>query len=215
MYMRRWFIVCFCFVILFGAGCFKRGEQTRAIQSRTAVHETASSTALQQDENMVQVVYPIEGYQERLTVKRFGTYVHDRFRGYHAGDDIEFTSAEDQVREIPVVAIATGTVARVGFVSGYGGLIVIRHSIGGEEYTALYGHISLTSSQVKVGDQVELGQKIAILGVHQSRETDGERKHLHFGIYKGYDGRVNGYESSESGLLKWKNPTEFIASHRE
>lgn len=207
--------LCLCLVALFGVGCLRSDEQAGNANQKHPSTEFASSTTPQQERKVSQVVYPIEGYQERLTVKRFGTYVHDRFRGYHAGDDIEFTSAEDQVREIPVVAIATGTVARVGFVSGYGGLIVIRHSIGGEEYTALYGHISLTSSQVKVGDQVEPGQKIAVLGAHESGETDGERKHLHFALYKGYDGRINGYESSKAGLSKWIDPATFLSSRVE
>src|SRR3990167_2930158 len=84
------------------------------------------------------VGFPVEEYFERRTFKVFGQYVQDRFVGYHAADDIEFGDVEE---EVPVVAIADGTVTRVGTVGGYGGFISIFFSIEGREIHAIYGHV--------------------------------------------------------------------------
>ncbi len=157
----------------------------------------------------VEVVLPVEGYFERATYKVFGEYYSDRFVGWHSGDDVEFV---DTVEEVPVVAIADGTVTRVGTVGGYGGFMSILHTVDGREIHAIYGHIDLSSTSLSVGDAVTRGQFLANLGEGYSSETDGERKHLHFGLYEGSDLRVNGYESSEAGLSKWINPSEFFVS---
>ena len=182
-------------LILFGTGCLSMPVEEKEIKKEASIS----------------IVYPVEGYTERKTEKWFGKYVQDRFTGYHAGDDIEFTSAGDQAREVPVVAIADGEVVRVGRVSGYGGLLVVRFVINGRIITALYGHIDLGSTTLRPGDLVTRGQFLANLGDHASAETDGERKHLHFGLYEGSDGRVNGYESTEAGLTHWYDPSVFLA----
>jgi hypothetical protein len=156
------------------------------------------------------LVLPVEDYAERANLKVFGEYIQDRFRGYHAADDVEFTDEEVVKREIAVVAMADGKVTLVQFVSGYGGLIKADHVLDGKTYHALYGHVDLGSAKVKPGDMVTRGQFLANLGDHQSKETDGERKHLHFGLYEGTDDRVNGYEPSVNGLKRWINPTQFF-----
>ncbi len=153
------------------------------------------------------IVLPIAEYGERLRYKAFGEYIQDRFKGFHVGDDIEYQTEQE---EIPVVAIANGTVIHKGTVEGYGGLIIVKHIIDGKSLKALYGHIDLLSSKLKKDDNVIMGQFLANLGDPESIETDGERKHLHFGIYEGDDLRLQGYEASLEKLANWINPYEFF-----
>lgn len=202
------FLAVFVFM---AAGCswpWDSASPPVASPSSTPTHGTP--LADEEAEGFSEVVYPVEGYTDRIIEKWFGKYVRDRFTGYHAGDDIEFTSSEDRARDIPVVAIADGEVVRVSRVDGYGGLIITRHVIRGRIVTALYGHIDLSSTDVQPGDLVTRGQFLANLGDHESVETDGERKHLHFGLYEGSDGRVNGYEATEVGLEQWMDPSAFL-----
>lgn len=157
-----------------------------------------------------EVMLPVEDYFERATFKVFGQKVQDRFSGYHAGDDIEFT---DVAAEIPVVAIADGTVLRIGWVSGYGGLLILEHEVQGREIRALYGHLDLDSSSLAVSDRVSMGQFLANLGEGESAETDGERKHLHFGLYEADELRLAGYVTNAAQLAQWINPSEFFISY--
>lgn len=154
-----------------------------------------------------ELTYPVEGFEERRTFKVFGQFVDDRFYGYHVGDDIEFGDTEE---EVPVVAMADGTVEVAKWVSGYGGVMILRHEVDGVAYHAIYGHVDLSSLAVEVGDLVMKGQFLANLGDGESTETDGERKHLHFGLYEGEEIRYSGYVQSESELSEWVNPSEFF-----
>lgn len=95
-------------------------------------------------------------------------------------------------------------------VSGYGGVVMIEHTVEGETVTALYGHVRLSSVSKKVGDPVSKGEKIAVLGTGFSSETDGERKHLHFGLLKGSSTNLRGYVSTEAELAPWVDPVGWF-----
>ncbi len=192
--------VVFTVLLVLGGGCAnttfpaeESGEQP-AVVDDSAVRQEATA------------VLPVEGYVERRTFKVFGQYVSDRFTGYHVADDIEFG---DVTKEVPVVAIMDGTVVRIGYVGGYGGMALIDHG----DVNAIYGHIDLSSSLLKVGDTVTMGQFIASLGDGETAETDGERKHLHFGLYVGVPNRINGYETDASLVKNWINPQDFFTEH--
>lgn len=156
------------------------------------------------------VALPVEGFADHRTFKVFGQFVDDRFHGYHCGDDIEI---DDKTAEIPVYSIAEGTVSYAGTINGYGGVIVIAHTIDGKTISAIYGHVDIANAAVKAGDSVVKGERIAMLGDHESTEADGERKHLHFGMYEGSEVRFAGYVKSESELSDWINPTLFFEEH--
>lgn len=168
---------------------------------------THSSTELPVTETKTKVVAPIAEYGKRNSLKLFGNYIQDRFVGYHVGDDIEYTDTEDT---IPVYAISVGTVEYKNWVAGYGGLIRVKHTINDKTIRALYGHVALDSSSLQVGDTVAAGQFIANLGKGNSTETDGERKHLHFGLYEGDIIRINGYENKQGSVGNWINPKQFL-----
>lgn len=155
-----------------------------------------------------EVVLPMETYS--VTKKKFGEFFNDRFYGYHVGDDLE---VNDTSKTYQVFSIANGTVRYIDDVSGYGGVMVIEHTIGDAKINAIYGHIALNSTTLKAGDTVTKAQVLAELGDHESEETDGERKHLHFALYKGDELRLNGYVNGEELTGLWINPTEFFKTY--
>lgn len=163
------------------------------------------------------VVVPITDFFNRITKKPFGIHITpatspvqpEKFSGYHTGADAETTAAEKSI-DVPIYAIANGTVVFVGHVNGYGGVVIIRHLVDGQTVTALYGHVRQSSIAIKVGKSVTMGQKIAVLGKGYSSETDGERKHLHLGIVKGATINYKGYVQTKSALSAWEDPVAWL-----
>jgi len=156
---------------------------------------------------------PVSEFQERITLKPFGVLIDlatspvqpERFSGYHNGIDVEFTDTDE---DIPVYAIAPGTVLVARIVSGYGGVLVIRHDIDGESVSTLYGHM-LLSSLPSINSEVQAGDQIGILGTGGTSETDFERHHLHFAMLKGETIDYRGYVQSEDELAGWYDPLSF------
>lgn len=159
-------------------------------------------------------VDPVANFKQRVTKKFFGTYVTpnnspvqpEKFTGYHTGADAEYG---DVIGDVPVYAIADGTVLVARWASGYGGVIAIQHRINNQSVIAVYGHVN-PNQLPKVGVQVIKGQKIDILGQGFSHETDGERKHLHFGLVKGTTFTLLGYVASKSQLSTWIDPLTIL-----
>lgn len=133
------------------------------------------------------------------------------FIGYHDADDLEVTKAELN-QPVKVHAIAAGIVREVAAVSGYGGLIVIQHTLGGRIVTANYGHINLATATVKQGDIVTPDEVIADLGDQCAPSSGGERKHLHFALHKGDAIDVRGYVVTRSALSAWIDPKQELES---
>jgi murein DD-endopeptidase MepM/ murein hydrolase activator NlpD len=160
---------------------------------------------------------PIDNWENRITKKSFGTYVTpqkspvqpERFTGYHTAIDFETLSSE-QNKSVPVFSICMGEVIFKGDVNGYGGLIIQSCTINKSSVTVLYGHVSLASIQKNKGDTLKFGEQIGFLGRGFSTETDGERKHLHLGIYKGNTINFLGYVSSKEQLNNWINPLSLL-----
>jgi len=158
---------------------------------------------------------PIDELRSRITKKPFGIFITpenspvqpERFRGYHTGVDVEYTDKPDV--DIPVRSIAAGQVVQAGRAAGYGGVLVVSHKIGDETKLSLYGHLD-PASLAKVGSEVSAGQQIGALGEGGSAETDGERKHLHFGIIKGQTVNLKGYIQNKQDLIGWEDPLSFI-----
>lgn len=158
---------------------------------------------------------PIDEFTSRITKKPFGIFITrenspvqpERFSGYHTGVDVEYEDKPDV--PIPVYAIAPGRVVHSGRAAGYGGVLVISHQIGNEIKLALYGHLD-PSSLPKLGREVSVGQQIGILGEGGTRETDGERKHLHFAIVKGQTVNLKGYVQNKQDLGVWEDPLSLL-----
>jgi len=94
--------------------------------------------------------------------------------GYHQGVDLLAPCGQ------PVYATAAGVV-KVSQESygGYGVAVSIDHVIGGQRVNSLYGHMTYGSRQVAVGQSVEAGQLIGLVGSTGSSTAC----HTHFEIH--------------------------------
>lgn len=172
------------------------------------------NTAAQPISEDSEIQEPIADMKNRITKKPFGIFITpqnspvqpERFSGYHTGVDVEY---DDVSGDVPVKAIAAGEVTAARDASGYGGVVVIRHKVDGEQVQSLYGHLD-PSSIPSVGTSVTAGQQIGMLGEGETNETDGERKHLHFAIIKGATPDIRGYVQNQSELSAWHDPIEFL-----
>ncbi|KAF0134965.1 MAG: peptidase M23/M37 family [Candidatus Saganbacteria bacterium] len=92
--------------------------------------------------------WPIRGQ----IMSTFG-YRVSPWRGFHSGIDINAQYGS------PVRATATGVVAQVGWMSGYGKVVKVNHGYG---FSTLYAHNSVLA--VQVGQKVTKGQIISYVG---------------------------------------------------
>jgi len=153
---------------------------------------------------------PIAEFQQRITKKPFGIFITpdtspiqpERFTGYHTGVDVEYTDVAD---DVPVVAIADGTIRTATTATGYGGVTVVEHQIDGDPVMALYGHLEPESLRA-IGASVQAGDNLGVLGQGNTSATDGERKHLHFALRRGTDIDLRGYVSQQNDLNQWIDP---------
>lgn len=162
-------------------------------------------------------VAPISDASARTTKKFFGTYVTpqnspvmpERFTGYHTGLDFE-TFLDEQNTDVAINAICSGKLLIKKYASGYGGVAVQACNLDGAAVTIIYGHLRLSSISPNVGDQLQAGEKFAVLGTGFSTETDGERKHLHLAIHKGSAINILGYVQQKSLLSGWIDPATVV-----
>ncbi|ROP72532.1 M23 family metallopeptidase [Curtobacterium sp. PhB115] len=76
----------------------------------------------------------------------------------------------------PIGAVAAGTVRVSGTYFSYGNAVIIDHVIDGRQVSTLYGHMIPGSSPLKVGDEVDAGQFIGLVG--SSGVSTGAHLHL-------------------------------------
>ena len=122
------------------------------------------------------VVFPLP---EGTWVKTddFGPRIHPITgeHSFHTGLDL---GAADGT---PILAAADGVVTVAEFSGGYGGLIVIEHTIDGQTVATAYAHMWQSGIHVHVGDRVQAGQHIGDVG--SSGMSTGA--HLHFEVRPG------------------------------
>lgn len=160
---------------------------------------------------------PIDNALLRITKKSFGVYVApanspvspERFKGYHTGVDFETYPAEKDL-DVSIYAACTGLLRLKKWAAGYGGVLREECRLDNQAVTIVYGHVKLSSVTSDVGRTLTAGEKIAILGAGYSSETDGERKHLHFGIHRGTAIDIRGYVQNETELKNWLDPQIFF-----
>lgn len=191
-------------------------QKTLPIIGAIALLAVGIAVVAQSSENGV---WPIENGARRATPLHFGMYVTpdpatnpisppERFTGYHVATDFEITPDEAD-KDIAIYAVCTGTGAYAGFANGYGGLIVQQCMLNGEKVDMIYGHLAIASLPEK-GTLLTKGQKIGILGAARSTDTDGNRKHLHFGIHKGWDGNYHGYAENKAEIEEFIDPMTVL-----
>lgn len=81
----------------------------------------------------------------------------------------------------PILAAADGVVAFAGMTDGYGGLITIEHTVGGQRFATAYAHSWENGIHVQAGKRVTAGQHIGDVG--SSGYSTGP--HLHFEVRPG------------------------------
>ena len=160
---------------------------------------------------------PIDNALNRVTKKPFGIKVSpndspvspEKFSGYHTGVDFEtFPNEQDSV--VNIYAVCAGSLLLKKYAIGYGGVAVQQCSVEGSDVTVVYGHLKLDSITAKIGQNLNQGEEIGILGKGYSTETDGERKHLHLGIHKGKTVSLLGYVQAKSQLDSWIDPMTLL-----
>lgn len=110
----------------------------------------------------------------------FPTWNMGNERGYlHTGIDFLLLEPCNKVSELenhPALAFASGKVEFSGY-TAWGWIVLIRHST-----TMQTKYLHLYRSDVKVGDYVNAGQKIGIIGWEGSRPNNIQTSHLHFEV---------------------------------
>ncbi|MEN2466159.1 M23 family metallopeptidase [Ornithinibacillus sp. JPR2-1] len=101
------------------------------------------------------------------------SYMGNRWGSYHKGIDIARPSNRS------ILAADNGTIVSAGYQGGFGNKIEIDHNNG---MKTIYAHLS--SIDVEVGQTVEKGQQIGVMG--STGNSTGV--HLHFEVYK--DGKL-------------------------
>ncbi|HMR12116.1 MAG TPA: M23 family metallopeptidase [Arachnia sp.] len=136
------------------------------------------------------VVFPVPEGTWVLT-SEYGPRVHPITGedSFHTGTDF---AAPDGT---PILAAADGTVTVAEFSGGYGGLIVIEHTIDGQTIATAYGHMWEHGIHIQAGDIVTAGQHIGDIG--SSGNSTGP--HLHFEV------RLGGTDGDHTDPAAWLN----------
>jgi hypothetical protein len=139
-------------------------------------------------------VFPVVGTSEY--VDTYGAFRGDVPGNWHHGDDIFAPLGT------PVVAVASGTINRVGWNPIGGWRVWVRDSVGDEFY---YAHLSGYAPHDLRSNRVEAGQVIGFIG--NTGDAFTTSPHVHFEIHPrkllhlGYDGAVD----PTSYLDRWRH----------
>lgn len=180
------------------------------------MHNNEASDVLESKSERVYIM-PIAHASERITKKPFGILINpktspvqpERFSGYHTGTDFEIFP-EEASQDVVVSAVCSGNIIEKRRASGYGGVLVQRCALDNQSVTVVYGHLSLSSINKGLGDILETGEKVGLLGMVNSVDTGGERKHLHLSIHKGTTTNISGYVANKTELNQWIDPCKYF-----
>lgn len=231
--MKRIFILL-VLVIIFGVVVFFfRGRVAQKnIPAVSQNNPPEAQNSIPQDQNIPRNINqnsnassdfqaPLNRVLERVTKKTFGIYITpatspvqpEKFQGYHTGTDFEIFSEELNV-DVPVRAVCSGKLLLKKYASGYGGVAVESCTLNNNPITVVYGHLKLSSISTVQDQKISAGDVIGILGANKSVETDGERKHLHLGFYKGSAVNILGYVPNKQALEDWIDPCLYVCFAR-
>ncbi len=161
---------------------------------------------------------PISHAASRVTKKPFGIEIHphtspvpnDRFDGFHVGVDFEIFEGEEDI-DVPIFVACEGPLLLKTWARGYGGVAVQRCKLDGKGVVVIYGHMRVESVAARVGEVLKPGRKLGVLGTGYGPETDGTRKHLHFGIHESATTTdIRGYVKTEAEVAEWLDALEYM-----
>lgn len=151
--------------------------------------------------------YGYGGYGENRTIYRRFSHFNDGSsaeRHHHLGVDI-WAPAHTQVH-----APARARVHSLGFNANngdYGGTVILTHSLAGESFYTLYGHLSKRSVEhLREGQEIKAGEAFAELG--EVHENVGWPPHLHFQIILD----MQGYQGDYPGVVSAEKREQFLAN---
>jgi len=184
---------------------------TPAPQGNPVPPKSSQASSLN-SQNIKTFAFPLPQGRARITKKSFGIFITpatspvqpERFTGYHTGTDFE-TFPDEQNTDVQVSAVCEGKVRFIGWVKGYGGVLIQDCTYQGKTVTVLYGHLKIASVTKSTGDVLSAGTAIGLLGKGFSTETDGERKHLHLSVHRGSAIEYRGYVPTFGELDQWIN----------
>lgn len=84
----------------------------------------------------------------------------------------------------PIFAVADGVVTSSEFGGGYGQFVYIEHDINGQSVVSVYAHMQRSSSPLRVGDQISVGDFIGLVG--NTGTSTGPHLHLEVRINGDY-----------------------------
>lgn len=117
------------------------------------------------------VLFPLpEGTWTKTSDFGWRTHPITGDRSFHTGTD--YAAADGT----PLFAVADGRVTTAEFSGGYGGLIVIDHTVAGQRVATAYAHMWSHGIHVQAGDTVTAGQHIGDVG--SSGNSTGPHLHL-------------------------------------
>lgn len=211
--MRRVTLLIVGIIILAVFSIYLHKIETSAPAS-TYLNRVAQNVGNQEKESFS---YPISSAVARMTKKPFGIFVSpgnspvspERFSGYHTGLDFE-TFPDEQNSDVSVYAACSGKLLVKKWAGGYGGVAIESCEFRGQPVTVIYGHLNFESIIVATDSHLATGEFIGTLGNGYSVQTDGERKHLHFGIHKGSGIDLRGYVATKAELGDWMNPADYL-----
>ena len=150
----------------------EQAASERAASEQAAREQAAKEQASQEQESQEQTGsrrWPVPGHT-RIS-SPYGNRTHPVLGGtrFHSGIDIPAPGGT------PIVAAASGTVIMSQYSGSYGNVVIVDHGAG---VSTLYAHNS--RNQVSVGQQVQAGQTIALVGT--TGMSTGN--HLHFEVRK-------------------------------
>ena len=148
-------------------------SKKQSTSSGYSAKSNSSSSSSPASSNVSQAPAVSSGTFTRPSAGYVSSTMGERWNKQHAGIDIAASGT------VPVVAAADGVVSRSYFSSSYGNVIFVTHSIGGQQWTTVYAHLS--SRQASEGAVVAKGQQIGIMG--NTGHSYGQ--HLHFELHKG------------------------------
>lgn len=152
-------------------------ESSGLVDAVVLSNQTATTQVVELDSPIAEqlVFYPTDGDRDGL-ISGFGY----RSKACSACSSDHHGSDFSQKYGKKVYAVSYGTVTKVGWESGYGFVIRIRHdeAVGLGDVVTLYAHLADKSNYVKVGDKVTPRQKIAVIG----QTGVATVPHLHFEV---------------------------------
>ncbi len=153
-------------------------------------------------------IFPFQQFESRIKyAPRAGTFANRHGDLYHCGQDMGWF-----MEGLPVHSVANGRVRRISHELSWGCMVAIETAVSSQDTVCvIYGHLSRFIN-VKVGDEVFMGQKIGQIGNSVSYENGGYWSHLHLGMERASfrDAMLSGYTYE---IDRYANPAEFIKRH--